>query len=98
MDTRKWIYAGCATGAISLLLLTVLVTLAFATSNPPIPKLIVLGVADILFGITSLKLLGDAWTMVTIERCSNRYVRGVGDTVDRLASVLPDKDNVRRIG
>lgn len=97
MNLRNWIVAGAVTGTLALVLLTALVTLAFGTSNPPIPKLIVIGVADLLFGVASLKLLGDAWTMATIERCTSRYVEGVGDTVDRLASALPQKDNVRRI-
>lgn len=98
MNTRPWIYAGSVSGAISLVLLTVLITLAFGTTSPPVAKLIVVSVACILSGIASLKLLGDAWTAATIERCTNRYVHGVSDTVDRLASALPGKDNVRRLG
>lgn len=97
MENRKWLIAGIVTGVLALLLLAGLAGYAIAEDRGMTARLMVLGVLDMILGITSLKLLGDAASMARMDRYCSRYVEGVGDTVDRLASALPQKDNVRRI-
>ena len=98
METRKWFIAGGITGGLALLLLAAITGYALSHNPPMTLGMMVLGVVDLLLGIASIKLIGDAITMNLIDNCTSRYVHGVGDTVDRLASALPPKDNVRRLG
>ncbi|MBQ1064444.1 hypothetical protein [Micromonospora sp. C41] len=95
---RPWLIAGSITGTITIALLTALIGYAVHHNPPVTVATMVVGIIDLLLGMASIKLLCDASTMVTIHRTTSRYVEGVGDTVDRLASVLPQPDNVRRLG
>ncbi|MFI6266183.1 hypothetical protein [Micromonospora sp. NPDC051006] len=93
---------GYVAGALALLLLASLAGYAVGTARPMTAELMVIGVVDLFLGMSAIKLIGDAVTIESMEKRveerATRYVQGVGDTVDRLASVLPQKDNVRRIG
>jgi hypothetical protein len=74
---------GWICAATALLLLTALAVHAIAGRHPETSDLFVLGgVAAILLGMLSLRLLGD----------SAAYVQGVRETVDRLAAALPKGD------
>lgn len=98
MNTRSWTLAGYVTGSLAVALLITLAAIAFSSHRPMTPEFTVFAVADILLGVTAIKLLGDARTVDAIEERTSSYAEGVSDTVDRLAAALPQKDNVRRIG
>ncbi|MEU5965977.1 hypothetical protein ABZ777_32630 [Micromonospora parva] len=76
--TRK--IAGWTTAAAALLLLLILAVHAIDGRHPVTSDLFVLaGVAAILLGMVSLRLLSN----------DRAYVEGVRETVDRLAAALP---------
>lgn len=96
MNTRTWTIAGFITGALALLLLTALFTLAYGAGAVSSPKFTVFVVLDILLGGSAVSLLASACTVRAVRQNGERYVEGVRETVDRLAEALPGS-NVRRI-
>lgn len=87
---RKMLYAGGITGTIALVLLALLVRYAFGSDHSPVTaRFIVLTAADVLVGMISVRLLGDACAGTRIERRTSGHVEGVRETVDRLAAALP---------
>jgi len=86
VNTRTRVIAGYAIGAAAAALLIILATIAIVTDHPLTPAY--------ALGVGLVVLLGDIAAKLVI---SADYVRGVGDTVDRLAEALPRPDNVRRI-
>jgi hypothetical protein len=83
MSHRPLTIAGCVTGVLALLLLAWLILHAIRTDGPMTARIAVLATADILLGMTSLCLLGQATAR------ARGYVDGVRETVDRLAAALP---------
>jgi hypothetical protein len=96
MNTRIWTIAGGVTGALALLLLTILFTLAYGAEVASSPRFTVFVVLDILLGGSSVSLLASACTVRAVRANGESYVEGVRDTVDRLAEALPGT-NIRRI-
>jgi len=97
MNTRRWIAVGCAAGLVTIILFTVLATLAFGAGLGPTPRFTVFVVVNILIGFASISILTTAAAVRAFEERGDRYVKGVQDTVDRLAEALPPRPAVRRI-
>ena len=96
MNTRIWTIAGFVTGALAVLLLTVLFSLAYGGDVPSSPRFTVFVVLDILLGGSAVSLLASACTVRAVRQNGEKYVQGVRETVDRLAEALPG-NTVRRI-
>lgn len=81
---------GQAAAIAALILLASLIAYAFATEIPLTTRYIVLCLVDLLLFQIAVRLLGDVHAIGQIERLDTGHVRGVRETVDRLASVLKD--------
>ncbi|WP_326564588.1 hypothetical protein [Micromonospora peucetia] len=100
MQTRTLRVLGCASGAFSLILITLAVFAAVSDMTVHPNLFTVLFVAGATLGHLAVFLLVAGAVLSAVinsdERCIDMYLRGSKDAMERLSAAPPD--NVRRIG
>jgi len=93
MNTRRWIAVGCAAGLVTIILFTVLATLAFGAGLGPTPRFTVFVVVNILIGFASISILTTAAAVQGRPGHRRPARRGAatqaGRSPDQLAAVSP---------